>query len=123
MVPVSAGSPVVVGVDGSPYAVDAARVGVVDAQPSGAAGGARWSSAVMLESRAEAPGVEGVEVVERVVVGEPAAVLIGSPGTPARWCWPLAAWTTRSVICWVDCVARGTARWLSDRGDPHLDGG
>lgn len=80
----------------------------------------RWVREAGNAARAAAPGVE---VVERVVVGEPAAVLIGSPGTPARWCWPLAAWTTRSVICWVDCVARGTARWLSDRGDPHLDGG
>lgn len=104
MVPVSAGSPVVVGVDGSPPAVEAARwagnearslsrsLHVVHASvwsmvshpvPPAVPDGhrqamldlaRRWVREAGNAARAAAPGVE---VVERVVVGEPAAVLIG----------------------------------------------
>jgi nucleotide-binding universal stress UspA family protein len=104
MLPVNAGSPVVVGVDGSPYAVNAARwageearsqkraLHVVHASvwsmvshpvppvvPDGHRQAMldlarRWVREAGNAARATAPGVE---VVERVVVGEPAAVLIG----------------------------------------------
>lgn len=104
MVPVSAGSPVVVGVDGSAHAMDAARgageearsqscvLHVVHASvwsmvshpvppvvPDGHREALldlarRWVHEAGNAARAAAPGVE---VVERVVLGEPAAVLIG----------------------------------------------
>lgn len=104
MVPVSAGSPVIVGVDGSSHAVDAARWAAQEARsqhralhvvhasvwsmvshpvPSAVPEGhrqamlnlaRRWVREAGNSARAAAPGVE---VVERVVVGDPAAVLIG----------------------------------------------
>lgn len=107
MVSGSAGSPVVVGVDGSPDAVDAARWAGAEAGSQGRAlhvvHASVWSMVsppapptvpdghrqVMLDlaqrwlreashaARAVAPGLE---VVERVLVGEPAAVLIGESG-------------------------------------------
>ena len=104
MVPVSAGSPVIVGVDGSPHAVDAARWAGDEARSQNCALhvvhasvwpmashpapptvpdghrqamldlARRWVREAGNAARSAAPGVE---VVERLVVGEPAAVLIG----------------------------------------------
>ena len=104
MVEMRAGSPVVVGVDGSPDAVDAVRWAAEEAGSQGAALhvvhasvwsmlghlvpptvpdghrqamldlAQRWVREASTAARAVAPGVE---VVERVVVGDPAAVLIG----------------------------------------------
>lgn len=104
MIPVTAGSPVIVGVDGSPYALEAARWGGADARsldrvlhvlhasvwsmvshpvpPAVPAAhrqamlekAQRWVHEAANAARAAAPGVE---VIERLVVGEPAGVLIG----------------------------------------------
>lgn len=104
MIPVIAGSPIIAGVDGSPQALDAARWAGVEARslnrPLHVVYASVWSMVthpvppavpaghrqIMLEKaqrwvheaanivRAGAPGVE---VIERLVVGEPAAVLIG----------------------------------------------
>lgn len=104
MIPVPVGSPVIAGVDGSPQALQAAcwagreayslnrPVHVVHASVWSMAGhpvppavpagyrqvllekGQRWVHEAAHAVRAGAPGVE---VIERLVVGEPAAVLIG----------------------------------------------
>ncbi|HEY2724594.1 MAG TPA: universal stress protein [Pseudonocardiaceae bacterium] len=104
MIPMTAGSPVVVGVDGSPDALDAARWAGQEARSQNrtlhVVHASVWSMVshpvphaipaahrqAMLErarhwvheaaNAAQAAG-PGVEVVERLVVGEPAAVLIG----------------------------------------------
>lgn len=104
MTAVNAGSPVIAGVDGSPQALDAARWAGAEARslnravhvlhasvwsmvshpvpPIVPAGhrqvmlekAQRWVQEAANAARAAAPGVE---VIERLVVGEPAAVLIG----------------------------------------------
>ena len=104
MIPVTAGSPVIAGVDGSPDALEAARWAGAEARsqervlhvlhasvwsmfthpvpPAVPAGhrqvmlekAQRWVREAANAARAAAPGVE---VIERLVVGEPAAVLIG----------------------------------------------
>lgn len=104
MIPVTAGSPVIAGVDGSPHALEAARWAGAEARsldralhvlhasvwsmvshpvPAAVPAGhrqamlekaQRWVHEAANAARAAAPGVE---VIERLVVGEPAAVLIG----------------------------------------------
>jgi nucleotide-binding universal stress UspA family protein len=104
MIPVIAGSPVIAGVDGSPHALEAVRWAGVEARslsrplhvvhasvwsmvshpvPHAVPAGhrqamlqraQRWVHEAANAARDAAPGVE---VVERLVVGEPAAVLIG----------------------------------------------
>lgn len=104
MIPMTAGPPVVAGVDGSPHALDAACWAGAEARcldralhvlhasvwsmaghpvPPAIPAGHRqamldkaqhWVHEAATAARAAAPGVE---VVERLVVGEPAAVLIG----------------------------------------------
>ncbi|MGH4023828.1 MAG: universal stress protein [Pseudonocardiaceae bacterium] len=104
MLPMTAGPPVIAGVDGSPQALDAARWAGAEARsldralhvlhasvwsmvshpvpPVIPAGhrqamlekAQRWVHEAANAARAAAPGVE---VIERLVVGEPAAVLIG----------------------------------------------
>lgn len=104
MIPMTAGSPVVVGVDGSPDSLDAARWAGAEARsqrrPLHVVHASVWSMVshpvpaavpathrqAMLDSarrwvheaaNAAQAAAPGVEVVERLVVGEPAAVLIG----------------------------------------------